>query len=562
MINKLYIQSKNIYRDKITYTLSDYKEYTLKQVVSLFKKNKIEKASLVQKTDGSYYIRGHAGYPIVNVNKTKENKTQVYNNNFGEKVFERDLYDDLLKWKNGINNYVLKLSGPRQVGKTYLLKKFANENFDKVVYINLGKDTNNTRFMDTYNSVSKQMSYINSDELINVFWNRVFKLYDKNFVDSSNCIVIIDEIQEQPIIFNNIRNFHRNLKARVAVTGSYIGLEVFKKDFWEAAGDYEELTLNSLSYTEFLKAFGVYDDYMKIQNFEYLKLTSEEKEMYKKIEFYYNLYLQIGGYPDVIHAYMKSNDISSCDIVLKNLVNSYINESNRYFDDVINEEILLNTLIDTCKSIVDGSEKLSYEDKIPLSLKYNMNSLNVSLSDKKSCLKWLYVTHIINNCMRYNNIYDLSSYAPPQFYFNDLGILRYIYSNSEYFQSSHLNGMLAENFVYLYLKEKANITRDKISIDRNVYKYYQKNSPIGSLEIDFLLKKELKKLISLEVKHSKGKTASSDYLLNKHLIYAVIQLSNTFGNLSGKMDSNGNLVRSYKFPIFMILRLEEFLKTL
>ena len=104
MINKLYIQSKNIYRDKITYTLSDYKEYTLKQVVSLFKKNKIEKASLVQKTDGSYYIRGHAGYPIVNVNKTKENKTQVYNNNFGEKVFESEVKEyqktnsDIVGW--------------------------------------------------------------------------------------------------------------------------------------------------------------------------------------------------------------------------------------------------------------------------------------------------------------------------------------------------------------------------------------------------------------------------------------------------------------------------------
>ena len=412
MANKLYIQSKNVYKNKITYTLSDYKEYSLKQVISLFKKNRIEKASLVEKSDGSYYIRGYSGYPITVIDKTKEiNKIEtapLYKYN----VFERDLYEDLIKWKNGYNHYVLKLSGPRQVGKTFLLKKFANENFKTVVYINLGRDTNDTRFMDIYNSVLKQMAFINSDETINLFWTRVFKLYDKKFVDSPDCIVIIDEIQEQPVIYNNIRNFHRNLKARVAVSGSYIGIEMFKEEFWVATGDYEELTLNSLSYKEFLKAFDVYDDYLKIQNFEFYKLTEEEKEIYKKIEFYYNLYLQIGGYPDVIHAYMRSNDVNSCNIVLKNLVDAYIHESKRYFNGMIDEKSLLNTLVETCKSIVDGSGGITLDDKIPLSFKYNMDNLNVVTKDKKSNLKWLVTTHILGQCSVYNRTCKRQKHRP------------------------------------------------------------------------------------------------------------------------------------------------------
>lgn len=42
---------------------------------------------------------------------------------------KRDIYVDLLAWKEAGNHRVLELRGARQVGKTFILDKFARENY-------------------------------------------------------------------------------------------------------------------------------------------------------------------------------------------------------------------------------------------------------------------------------------------------------------------------------------------------------------------------------------------------------------------------------------------------
>ena len=51
--------------------------------------------------------------------------------------FKRDIYASLLQWKKNNSGKVLEVSGARQVGKTYILTKFAKENYKKFIYINM-----------------------------------------------------------------------------------------------------------------------------------------------------------------------------------------------------------------------------------------------------------------------------------------------------------------------------------------------------------------------------------------------------------------------------------------
>ena len=53
----------------------------------------------------------------------------------------RNIYIKLLAWKKENTGRVLELQGARQVGKTYILKKFGKENFSKMVYINMAENT-------------------------------------------------------------------------------------------------------------------------------------------------------------------------------------------------------------------------------------------------------------------------------------------------------------------------------------------------------------------------------------------------------------------------------------
>ena len=42
---------------------------------------------------------------------------------------KRKVYDQLLDWKNDTVHSTLEVNGARQVGKTYIINKFADENF-------------------------------------------------------------------------------------------------------------------------------------------------------------------------------------------------------------------------------------------------------------------------------------------------------------------------------------------------------------------------------------------------------------------------------------------------
>lgn len=54
---------------------------------------------------------------------------------------KRDIYEKLLDWKKRDSHKVLELRGARQVGKTYILNKFAQENYKTFLYINMVQTT-------------------------------------------------------------------------------------------------------------------------------------------------------------------------------------------------------------------------------------------------------------------------------------------------------------------------------------------------------------------------------------------------------------------------------------
>lgn len=60
---------------------------------------------------------------------------------------KRNIYKRLLEWKRQDTGRVLELEGARQVGKTYILKKFGKENFQNMIYINMVEITGKTFFV-------------------------------------------------------------------------------------------------------------------------------------------------------------------------------------------------------------------------------------------------------------------------------------------------------------------------------------------------------------------------------------------------------------------------------
>jgi predicted AAA+ superfamily ATPase len=56
---------------------------------------------------------------------------------------ERTSIKELVKWKDSSRRKPLVIEGARQVGKTWLVKEFARQNYKQLAYVNLDRSTDN-----------------------------------------------------------------------------------------------------------------------------------------------------------------------------------------------------------------------------------------------------------------------------------------------------------------------------------------------------------------------------------------------------------------------------------
>ena len=361
----------------------------------------------------------------------------------------RNIYKKLLAWKNENTGRVLELQGARQVGKTYILKKFGKENFSKMVYINMA-ETTGKHFLQC---VSIAMEWEPGKPMEETPIRKALELYDETFKDNKDTVVIIDEIQESAEIYNQIRTLAREFQAYVIVTGSYLG-RTMEPDFFLPAGDMDHMVMESMTFDEFLDVFDERELYEKIDL--YGKGRAED---YKKLMEYYEIYQKIGGYPAVVACYAEYRDLNKCMGLISDLINVFSDESKRYFEDIIDINMfqkLFNAIALLMMQEKQGIRNLTAElSKIA----YQEESGRTTKKMINHAISWLQESHIIGYASKavdcdYKQIKDNSRY-----YFLDMGIAYYFLSRTGA-PYDVIKGLLAENFVYLVLRRRIENTHE------------------------------------------------------------------------------------------------------
>jgi len=445
---------------------------------------------------------------------------------------ERDKYQDMLKWKEYEDRASLYLTGPRQVGKTYLLQKLGREEFSRCVYINFSDPEDLAKIdalMDKYRVDHNSQGFP---------WHNFFKEFNAEYENEPDTLVIFDEIQESTRWYNFIRPVTRELNSRLAVSGSYLGIARKALGYWEPAGDLAEVALTSLSYTEFLKANGVYDAYSKVTAFNLSEVTEDEKTLFTRVQELYHVYCQIGGYPRVVERWLRvqgtdTERAAACTPIIEQILEGFHRECRRYFPEIVSDFIWSRALQEVMRSIVSRDLDLG-TDKGSLA----SSMLNIELQpagtytmlrkDKIAVLRWLSDCHFVGEAGVYDAIpFKEISNKKFQFYLMDLGILSWLCGQLRELKQSDLDGIRAENFVYLYLRER--VKHDFIGIE--VCTFIDSNS---QAEIDFVMWTKDRDTIGIEVKHSHGRTKSGDVALQKGHINKLIKLQDTFGGMEGE----------------------------
>lgn len=364
-------------------------------------------------------------------------------------LYPRKITEELKKWL--LEKEIIVLNGPRQVGKTSLLKLIEQELLRKkikkeqIFYLNLEE----IKILDTLNNDPENIfKYVINPEEKNYFF--------------------IDEIQ----YLDNPSNFLKHLydkyagKIKIIATGSS-SLELKAKFQDSLAGRKVSFSVNPLDFEEFLN----------FKNFPYLDyLKKKELPLDIKSDFDNNLseYLVYGGMPAV--TLQKNKTLK--EKMLNEYASAYINKDIRAIGKIENIAHF-NNLIKILASQIGNL----------LNINELSNTTGISRRDIEKYLDLLEFTFVLDKILPFRKNVRTQVTKMPKIYFFDLGVRNAILGNFLDIESRQDMGSLFENFVFLELKNKA----------RNKVFFYR---AIAKTEIDFIIEKKTE-IVLVEAKYKK-----------------------------------------------------------
>ena len=236
-------------------------------------------------------------------------------------TIKRKLYDALIHWKNDEFRKPLLLRGARQVGKTTLIRTFANE-FDNYIELNLEKEEDRAVFV--------------SDDIQKII-NASF-LLKRKVANNKSTLLFIDEIQESPKAIQLLRYFYEERPDIYVIAAGSLLEFALKKVPNFPVGRIEYAYLHPLNFQEFLSALG---NDAALEVYHQLPLPDFAHTILLNL---FHEYLIIGGMPEVVRNYILSKNISQLAKTYKNLWQGYKDDVLKYTSKEIDRKVICHIM--------------------------------------------------------------------------------------------------------------------------------------------------------------------------------------------------------------------------
>lgn len=420
--------------------------------------------------------------------------------------YKRKLYNTMLKWKSERNgDTALLIQGARRVGKSTIAEEFARNEYKSYILIDFSK-------------VSKEVSDLFNDiSDLNYLFIRLQFIYQIPLYERES-VIIFDEVQLQPLARQAIKHLVKDHRYDYIETGSLISVRSGSRDILVPSEE-TKVDMYPMDYEEFRWTLG---DTTTIP----LLRTAFEKKMplgdavHRKLMRDFRLYMLVGGMPQAVSAYIRTNNFTAVDQAKRDIIALYEEDFGKIDDsgrakalyDAIPSQLSRNAMryqvgraID--KERVDRLENIvkMMDDSMTVNVAYHSDDPNVGLALTKN--------------KEYFKMYASDTGLFVTLAFKDSDITENV------IYDKLLNDKLSTNLGYVYENVIAQMLR---ATGKNLFyhtipyaegkKYY---------EIDFVIP-DKHKISPIEVKSSGYKAHKSldefcskfsDRIMNRYLIY-------------------------------------------
>ncbi len=417
-------------------------------------------------------------------------------------MFRRKITSEIEKWKNSSGKKkALVIKGMRQIGKTFIVRAFADENYENVVYINF-KDNESAKKIFDGDFVVDRITLDISAVMPGV-----------HFVPQKT-VIIFDEVQECANARASIKAFMLDGRYDIICTGSLLGIKGYnrKKNRGIPTGFEHIIYMKPMDFEEFLWAKGINKAVLDEVKACFNERRAVSETIHSAMLRYFNEYICVGGMPYVVDRFLSTNDMNVVREEQRDIIEEFKDDFGKHLDENENEETDL-VLLGRINRVFDSiPAQLAKENK---KFVYSMLEKKGRSENYRSAIQWLCDAGIVSVC------YNLSNLSLPfegnkidnifKIYMQDSGLFMAMLEEGS--AGKILCGELGMYKGAIY----ENIVADAFSKKGRSLYYYHKD---GGLEIDFITSVDAE--VSLvEVKAQTGNAKSANTILKNKEQYGV-----------------------------------------
>ena len=415
-------------------------------------------------------------------------------------MLKRKIETYLADWKQSKDKKPLVIKGIRQCGKTYIVQKFARENYDSVVYMNFILEPD------------KKSAFTGNIDVDTIILNLSALIQGSRFIEGKTCI-ILDEIQECKEARTALKSFHIDGRFDVIATGSLLGVKGYgqsnkkKEDIGQDSvpvGYETVIDMYPLDFEEFLWANGISPAVIDSVKSCFENETVVPEGVHKAMMELLYRYVIVGGLPEVVNCFLETKNIELIYKLQRNLIAEYEEDMVKYADDADKPNIR-----ECFESI---PKQLAKENK---KFQYSVIKKGGRSSQYIGSIQWLEDAGIVRRCyniqttelpLEGNSIKDCF-----KVYTTDIGLLVAMLDYGT--QADILKGNLLGHKGAIF----ENLMADFLCKSGQKLYYLHKDS---GLELDFLVRFKGECVI-LEIKAKTGKSKSMTTVLKNKDVYHV-----------------------------------------
>ncbi|VHO02624.1 AAA family ATPase [Candidatus Rhabdochlamydia sp. T3358] len=428
---------------------------------------------------------------------------------------ERDIYKLLEEWRQSVRRKPLVLNGARQVGKTHSLKHFGRTSYKNTAYLNFEKDERLGQYFE---------GTLDPKQLI-----KILSIHTETEIEPHSTLLILDEIQECPKALNSLKYFCEEANEyHVVAAGSLLGVKTAGgKGF--PVGKVNFLRMYPLTFFEFLAALGQ----EKTRNFleEYSIYEPIPNPMHEKLIQLLKLYFFIGGMPEAVAEYAKTEKLNVVREIQEEILNAYERDFAKHAPP---HEIMKITTI--WKQI---HRQLAKENK-----KFIFAAIRKSARgrDYEEAIQWLLDAGLIHKSYLVESPkFPLSAYADNnifKIFLADVGLLG---------AQSNLSPQTVIGGDLLFTEFKGALTENYVAQELIATKYKEPYywTSEGTAEVDFLIEED-HGIYPLEVKAGASQKKKSLLVYNQKYAPSKLIRATTMN-----VKHDGNI---YNYPLYLISR--------